>query len=768
MKKDQGTGLRRKAEELLKMVSSDTGLQISEDQMLKLVQELEVLQVELDVQNEELARAKAVEEVNSAKYRDLFDDAPSGYFTLDRDANIEEVNHAGAKLLGKDRNKLKFSQFRFFVSEDSKKVFNLFFEKVWTDDKKETCEIGILENRELTINVRVDGVVLDNGSHCLITLTDITEGIIAENELRKEVNRTKLLLDLFTKAPMLTDDELYGEVLDIAVKVTGSKIGFLHKISSDQQEIILTTWNGEARKNCSVVVDEGHYPISNAGNWADCVRLKLPVVQNDYCSANNRNGLPAGHAPVDRILAIPVVQADKVHIILGVGNKQNDYIASDISNIQIVADEFYKILEKRRIEVALRKSEMNAKKSNLHLRAILESPHGIIIFSLDRNYCYTAFTVSHKEVMKLIWGATIEIGMNLLEIMSFADDKAKAKSNFDRVFQGEYFILDEEYGDSGLFRTFWENRYSPIYGDSLEVTGLTVFVTEITERRRAEEELRNSEEKYRNIFENVYDAYYEAHLDGTIIEISPSIETISKGQYTRNELIGKSIVDFYAKPEERDLFYSELTKFGKVTDFELSLRNRDGSVMPISISSGVRYNAAGRPVIIGSMRDITERKKAEKLIAQNNKDLQFLNSFALNLSRLASSDALAGFLLKQLKEYTSATIVAYSEYNTDNQVLVTKIIESDKGFLDLVVEITGSDLLNLESPVSKEIYRELVTHNIHRHETFTEASFGAVPIEIDSVFRDRSQIKNIFGIALTIREELYGTLLLCFTDDVLK
>ena len=84
---------------------------------------------------------------------------------------------------------------------------------------------------------------------------------------------------------------------------------------------------------------------------------------------------------------------------------------------------------------------------------------------------------------------------------------------------------------------------------------MTVFVIEITERRRAEVELRRSEEKYRNIFENVYDVYYEALLDGTIIEISPSIETVSKGYYTRNELIGKSIVDFYSKHEDRDRFF---------------------------------------------------------------------------------------------------------------------------------------------------------------------------------------------------------------------
>jgi len=67
---------------------------------------------------------------------------------------------------------------------------------------------------------------------------------------------------------------------------------------------------------------------------------------------------------------------------------------------------------------------------------------------------------------------------------------------------------------------------------------------DITERTLAEQALREREQKYRNIFENVQDVYYEASIDGTILEVSPSIETMSKGQYQRNDLIGKSAKRF--------------------------------------------------------------------------------------------------------------------------------------------------------------------------------------------------------------------------------
>ena len=121
----------------------------------------------------------------------------------------------------------------------------------------------------------------------------------------------------------------------------------------------------------------------------------------------------------------------------------------------------------------------------------MESPEGVVIFSLDANYRYTVFTRAHQETIKRIWGAEIATGMNMLDIIKNPDDRERAKRNFDRVLTGETLIEEEEYGDPALSRIFYENRYSPVRDADGAITGVTVFVIDITKRKDA---LKRAEE----------------------------------------------------------------------------------------------------------------------------------------------------------------------------------------------------------------------------------------------------------------------------------
>ena len=158
---------------------------------------------------------------------------------------------------------------------------------------------------------------------------------------------------------------------------------------------------------------------------------------------------------------------------------------------------------------------------------------------------------------------------------------------------------------------------------------MTKLISEMTLQKSEQIELynalRKSEEKYRRIFENMQDVYYETSIDGTIHEISPSIKILSKGQYQRDELIGKSMYIFYSDPNERTALISKIKERGSVSDFEITLKNKDGSQVPCSISSKICLDAQGRPEkVIGSMRNITEHKQAEKTLQESEERFRSL------------------------------------------------------------------------------------------------------------------------------------------------
>ena len=152
---------------------------------------------------------------------------------------------------------------------------------------------------------------------------------------------------------------------------------------------------------------------------------------------------------------------------------------------------------------------------------------------------------------------------------------------------------------------------------------------------RMKEALRTSEEKYRGIFENIQDVYYEASVEGTILEISPSIARVSS--YSRDELIGTSLNQLYKDAGDRERLIAAITAHGKVADYELTLTNKNGSIEYCSINATLTRHSSGRPErIIGSLRVITDRKKAdlelrryrdhlEELVQERMRDLNKIN-----------------------------------------------------------------------------------------------------------------------------------------------
>lgn len=128
-------------------------------------------------------------------------------------------------------------------------------------------------------------------------------------------------------------------------------------------------------------------------------------------------------------------------------------------------------------------------KSNNLLSSILESSPEVMVFALDNNYCYLSFNSRHEKIMKRLWGRDIDIGMNMLELISMKDYHIKFKENFDKALAGESFNMTEDYSNENLSRPVWQNYFSPMLSNDGMVIGLTCFMLNITDRKIAEEKI---------------------------------------------------------------------------------------------------------------------------------------------------------------------------------------------------------------------------------------------------------------------------------------
>jgi signal transduction histidine kinase len=133
----------------------------------------------------------------------------------------------------------------------------------------------------------------------------------------------------------------------------------------------LLSWSEEAMKQCSASFPQ-HYPLDQAGIWADCARFRRPVIHNDFQNESGRKGYPYGHSRVIRHASIPVLDQGKIVAILGAGNKKAPYDDSDTRHMALIGQEIWKIIIRRRCEKeileAKEKSEQNEQMREIILK----------------------------------------------------------------------------------------------------------------------------------------------------------------------------------------------------------------------------------------------------------------------------------------------------------------------------------------------------------------------------------------------------------------
>jgi PAS domain S-box-containing protein len=197
--------LRRQAEERLANRKPEAEEQQSEADTQRLLHELQVHQIELEMQNDELRNSRNEMEALLEKYTDLYDFAPTGYFSLDERGRILDVNLTGAAMLGVERSLLLNQCFPVFVTQECRPDFLSFLKKVFTGPNRLSCEATLLKADGAAFWAACHGTsalsINDSQKWCRISLSDITA--------IKQAEETKRHLETVTEA----NEQLKAEII---------------------------------------------------------------------------------------------------------------------------------------------------------------------------------------------------------------------------------------------------------------------------------------------------------------------------------------------------------------------------------------------------------------------------------------------------------------------------------------------------------------------------------------------------------------------------
>ncbi|MBM4087324.1 MAG: PAS domain S-box protein, partial [Planctomycetes bacterium] len=188
------------------------------------------------------------------------------------------------------------------------------------------------------------------------------------------------------------------------------------------------------------------------------------------------------------------------------------------------------------------------------------------------------------------------------------DDRATALANTDTVVTAGRLTHDYRFQHKdGSYR--WIHDELRVLRDDagkpVEVIGAWV---DITERKQAEEALRESERRYRTLFEAVPVGIGIADAEGNPVAANPAMLALLG--YTLDDLKTAGIRSVYANPGDRDALNAALRESGRLRDWEVSLRRKDGGILDVLLNVELA-EVDGKPVRITNARDVTARKQAE-------------------------------------------------------------------------------------------------------------------------------------------------------------
>jgi PAS domain S-box-containing protein len=299
-------------------------------------------------------------------------------------------------------------------------------------------------------------------------------------------------------------------------------------------------------------------------------------------------------------------------------------------------------------------------------------------------------------------------------------------------------------------------KASPLYDKDGRITGAIESIRDITDLKRAEEELRESEHKFATVFRsNPVALTLVSATDGVFVEVNDAF--LTRTGYARKEVIGKTSgeLGIFAEDGKYGEMVSRLKTRQHIHGMELRCRIKSGEIRTCRFSASVIVMSGG-PYILSTVEDITQRKMAEEARQQQTQGLATLNALAIDLASMPSGEPCEKIILKTLMKMSGAVATWFSHYDPVDRSLRVSDMEIAPGMMEKVVHLLGKRPYDMRIPLNDKMYREITRDIVGKRRTLTEISFGQIPPVVSAAIQKMAGVDRFIGIACIIEGQLYG------------
>ncbi|MDD5028230.1 MAG: EAL domain-containing protein [Rhodoferax sp.] len=606
-------------------------------------------------------RTEAALRNNEHQYRALFQNSMDAILLTSLDGNIMAANPQACALFGCDQQHLQQLVRGDWADLTDPRLPAALAERQRTGHF--AGELTFFRSDQSQFPAEVLSQVFqgaDGQQMACMVVRDLTELKQAQALLELKALGAEALLNLPAAAESMSERDFMQHGLELAEKLTGSQIAFIHLVHPDQQTIELGAWSKATLTHYCTSAYDAHCPVSRAGIWADALRQRAPVLVNDYASASGKHGLPEGHAHLQRLISVPVMAGGLVRMMAGVGNKPAPYTDTDVETVRLIADAIGHIVQRRHTEQALIESERRLRLLTDNVDDViwttdLAGHYTYISPSVEKSRGFTPAEVMQQDLTQSVCPAYVPmVSQSLQDNLA-----ALAAGQAFIAFRGE---IEQPCKDG---TTVWsEVSTNSLCNAQGELVGIVGITRDITERKAQQQQLQLAAQ----IFAQAQEGITVTDAAGTIVMVNPSFTRITG--YTPAEALGQNPSILHSGRQDGAFYramWDALSSIGQWSG-EIWNKKKDGTIYPEWLAIVALRDAQNKAThYVANFSDLSQTKATETRI-------QWLSHFdpltgLPNRALLCDRTALALSMAQRATEPLTMMLVALDHLGNGNDAL---------------------------------------------------------------------------------------------------